>query len=369
MSKSKAGKPSSFFVERAGKSPSTPIWIAGSDSLENDLKRLNAVQRKWAQATAWKAEEGGVLLLPGKDGGVSGAVLGAGTQTDTARRAMLAGALPRALPEGDFHFEDTLDDGDLSALAWAMGSYRFSRYKSNDTWTPRRLVLPDTVDESRLAVVAEAVAMARDLINTPANDLGPAELEQAARKLARGHGAKIKVVTGDALLKQNFPLIHAVGRASDRAPRLIDFSWGPARAPKVTLVGKGITYDTGGTEHQADAGDGAHEKGHGRGRAGSGALASMIMAVEAASVRLRVLIAAADNAISGNAFRPGDVLQSRKGITVEIGNTDAEGRLVMADALALADEDKPATLLDHGDIDRCGAGGAWTGPAALLFNR
>ncbi len=343
MSKSKAGKPSSFFVERAGKGPSTPIWIAGSASLENDLKRLNAVQRKWAQATAWKAEEGGVLLLPGKDGGVSGAVLGAGTQTDTARRAMLAGALPRALPEGDFHFEDTLDDGDLSALAWAMGSYGFSRYKSNDTWAPRRLVLPDSVDKSRLAVVAEAVAMARDLINTPANDLGPAELEQAARKLARGHGAKIKVVTGDALLKQNFPLIHAVGRASDRAPRLIDFSWGPARAPKVTLVGKGITYDTGGLSIKPTPAMVLMKKDMG-GAASVLALASMMMAAKL-KVRLRVLIAAADNAISGNAFRPGDVLQSRKGITVEIGNTDAEGRLVMADALALADEEKPATLL------------------------
>lgn len=343
MSKSESGKPSSFFVSQDQEGSSLPIWIAGSDSLEDDLKRLSAGQRKWAQAIGWKAEEGGVLLLPGKDGGVSGAVLGMGAQTDVACRAMLTGALPRALPEGIFHFEDAIEDADLSALAWAMGSYRFSRYKSEDKWTPRRLVLPATVDGKRLAIAAEAVAMGRDLINTPANDFGPAELEQAARKLARRHGVKVKVVTGDALLKQNYPLIHAVGRASDRAPRLIDFSWGPARAPKVTLVGKGITYDTGGLSIKPTPAMVLMKKDMG-GAASVLALASMIMAAKL-KVRLRVLIAAADNAISGNAFRPGDVLQSRKGITVEIGNTDAEGRLVMADALALADEEKPVTLV------------------------
>lgn len=185
--------------------------------------------------------------------------------------------------------------------------------------------------------------MGRDLINTPANDFGPAELEQAARKLARAHGAKIKVITGDVLLKQNFPLIHAVGRASDRAPRLIDFSWGPARAPKITLVGKGITYDTGGLSIKPTPAMVLMKKDMG-GAAAVLTLAAMIMTSKL-RVRLRVLIAAADNAISGNAFRPGDVLQSRNGITVEIGNTDAEGRLVLADALALADKEKPDVLL------------------------
>ncbi|MEM8744133.1 MAG: leucyl aminopeptidase family protein [Pseudomonadota bacterium] len=252
-------------------------------------------------------------------------------------------ALRRGLPTGTFHFEDMPGDPDLAALAWSMGAYRFTRYKSDDKWEPRRLVLPRDVDQVKLAIAADALAMGRDLINTPANDFGPAELEKAARELARAHGAKIKVVTGDALLRQNFPLIHAVGRASDRPPRLIDFSWGPARAPKVTLVGKGITYDTGGLSIKPTPAMVLMKKDMG-GAAAVLALASMIMASNL-RVRLRVLIATADNAISGNAFRPGDVLPSRKGITVEIGNTDAEGRLVLADALALADDDKPDVML------------------------
>ncbi|MDA7949022.1 MAG: leucyl aminopeptidase family protein [Hyphomicrobiaceae bacterium] len=343
MSKSKSANLISQFVKPGEKVSSKPIWIAHSDSLEKDLRRLNATECRWAKSTDWKAEEGSVLLLPAKDGGVSGAVLGLGTVADSARRTMLVGALPRALPAGNFHFEDTPDDPNLAALAWAMGNYRFSRYKSDDKWEPRRLVLPNGLDESQIANVAGAVAMGRDLINTPANDFGPAELEKTARKLARTHAAKIKVVTGDALLKQNFPLIHAVGRASDRAPRLIDFSWGPARAPKITLVGKGITYDTGGLSIKPTPAMLLMKKDMG-GAAAVLSLASMIMASKL-RVRLRVLVAAADNAISGNAFRPGDVLESRKGITVEIGNTDAEGRLVLADALALADEEKPDVLL------------------------
>ena len=343
MSKSDSGKLPACFVKPGTKVASTPIWSAAMDSLEKDLRRLGAAQRKWAKATGWKADAGGVLLLPAKDGGVAGAVLGLGKEADPARRAMLAGALPRALPAGDFHFEDTPEDNGLTALAWAMGSYRFSRYKSDDKHEPRRLVLPKGIDDKRIANVAGAVAMGRDLINTPANDFGPAELEQAARKLARDHGAKTKVVTGDALIKQNFPLVHAVGRASDRAPRMIDFSWGPLRAPKVTLVGKGITYDTGGLSLKPTPAMVLMKKDMG-GAAAVLALASMIMASKL-RVRLRVIIPAADNAVAGNAFRPGDVLESRKGIAVEIGNTDAEGRLVLADALALADEESPDVLL------------------------
>jgi len=311
------------------------------DTLKKDLKALPQAQRNWVNAKDWKAGAGSVVLLPGDDGSVAGAVLGLGNEYDPGRSAMLAGALPKALPKGDYHFENAAQNSELTALAWAMGSYNFTRYKTNEESGLCRLVLPKDIDAARLSSIA--VTFGRDLINTPANDLGPVELEQAARKLARSHDAKIKVITGDALLKQNFPLIHAVGRASDRAPRLIDFTWGPARAPKLTLVGKGITYDTGGLSLKPTSGMVLMKKDMG-GAASVLALASMIMTAKL-KVRLRVLIPAADNNVSANSFRPGDVLPSRNGRTVEIGNTDAEGRLVLADALALADEEKPDYLV------------------------
>ena len=192
--------------------------------------------------------------------------------------------------------------------------------------------------------IADGVFLARDLVNTPTNDMGPDELEQAVRALARKHKAKVSVVKGDDLLAKNFPMIHAVGRASDKAPRLIDMVWGDRNAPKVTLVGKGVCFDTGGLDIKPSSGMLLMKKDMG-GAANVLGLASMIMASRL-KVRLRVLIPAVENAISGNAFRPGDVLTSRKGLTVEIGNTDAEGRLVLADALALADEEEPEILID-----------------------
>ena len=336
------GLPKCFAKPGSGTN-SRPLWLAAPDRLKKDLKGLPKAQANWIEARGWKAGAGSVVLLPGKDGEVAGAVLGLGNEDDCARAAMLTGALPNALPEGDYHFANAPEDGDLAALAWAMGAYRFTRYKANSNTSTSRLVLPRGVDAARLASIANAVTLGRDLINTPANDLGPGELEKAVRGLARAHGAKIRVITGDALLKQNFPLIHAVGRASDRAPRLIDFTWGPARAPKLTLVGKGITYDTGGLSLKPTSGMVLMKKDMG-GAAAVLALASMIMDAKL-KVRLRVLIPSADNNVSANAFRPGDVLPSRNGMSVEIGNTDAEGRLVLADALALADEEKPDTLI------------------------
>ncbi|MFQ5626213.1 MAG: M17 family metallopeptidase [Methyloligellaceae bacterium] len=344
------------FVGARSRSESKPVWAASAASLKDDLKRLPQAQRAWVEANAWKADAGSVIVLPSTQGGVAGAVLGLGNEDDPARRTMLAGALPQALPEGNYHFAQAQRDPELAALAWAMGAYRFTRYKAKDEGrssnseavgqtneSPRCLVLPKGVDAGGLASIAGAVALGRDLINTPANDLGPAELEKAARKLAGAYGAKIKVTTGGALLKQNFPLIHAVGRASDREPRLIDFTWGRARAPKLTLVGKGITYDTGGLSLKPTSGMALMKKDMG-GAASVLALASMIMAA-GLNLRLRVLIPAADNNVSANAFRPGDILSSHNGMSVEIGNTDAEGRLVLADALALADKEKPDTLV------------------------
>lgn len=334
---------STTYLPATSRAKSTPVWIASSKTIDKTLKQLPAAGRNWVKATGWTADAGAVAMLPGKDGALAGAILGTGNLSDSAQAAMLAGALPRSLSPGDYHFETAPENPDLASLAWVLGTYRFDRYKDGNDQKPRRLVLPKGVDEARLGITSEAVIMGRDLINIPANDFGPAELEKAARDLANRHGAKIKVITGDALVKQNFPLIHAVGRASTRAPRLIDFSFGPPRAPKVTLVGKGVCYDTGGLSIKPTGSMALMKKDMG-GAAAVLTLASMIMAAKL-KVRLRVLIPAVENSIAGDAYRPGDVLPSRKGMSVEIGNTDAEGRLVLADALALADEEKPDVLL------------------------
>ena len=224
-----------------------------------------------------------------------------------------------------------------------LGGYVFTRY-GKKPGKDIRLAVPAGADVAYIRRAAEAVFLARDLVNTPTNDMGPDELEQAVRALASKHKAKVSVVKGDDLLAKNFPMIHAVGRASDKAPRLVDMIWGDKNAPKVTLVGKGVCFDTGGLDIKPSSGMLLMKKDMG-GAANVLGLASMIMSSRL-KVRLRVLIPAVENAISGNAFRPGDILKSRKGLTVEIGNTDAEGRLILADALALADEEAPEILVD-----------------------
>src|SRR5262249_27441062 len=238
-------------------------------------------------------------------------------------------------------------DTRLAALAFALGSYRFTRYRKADQ-AEVKLVPPEGVDVADVLRTAEATMLARDLINTPANDMGPAELELAARALAERFGASFSCIVGDDLLARNFPLIHAVGMASASAPRLIDMSWGNPAHPKVTLVGKGVCFDTGGLDLKPSAGMLIMKKDMG-GAASVLALAQMLMDAEL-KLRLRVLIPAVENAVAGNAFRPMDIFPSRKGISVEIGNTDAEGRLILADALALADEEKPDLLIDMGTL-------------------
>ena len=224
-----------------------------------------------------------------------------------------------------------------------LGNYAFTRY-GKKPGRALRLLAPDGADTARVRRIAEAVCLTRDLINTPTNDMGPAALETAVRRLGAAHGAAVTSIAGDELLAKNFPMIHAVGRASSDAPRLIDLRWGPSDAPKVTLVGKGVCFDTGGLDIKPASSMLLMKKDMG-GAANVLGLASMIMSA-GLKLRLRVLIPAVENAIAGNAFRPGDILPSRKGITVEIGNTDAEGRLVLGDALALADEEEPQLLID-----------------------
>ena len=314
-----------------------PVYLVGRGGL--DGAGLAPSATAWASANGFSGEAGRTLILPGEGGALAGALFGTGD----GESQLAVGALARSLPEGDWYFAQDLPASGLVALALVLGGYVFTRY-GKKPGKALRFALPSGADGAHLRRVAEGIFLTRDLVNTPTSDMGPDELEEAARTLGAAHGAEISVIHGDDLLARNFPMIHAVGRASTGAPRLIDMTWGPNDAPKVTLVGKGVCFDTGGLDIKPSSGMLLMKKDMG-GAANVLGLASMIMAAKL-KVRLRVLIPAVENSIAGNAFRPGDVLRSRKGITVEIGNTDAEGRLVLADALALADEEKPELLVD-----------------------
>ena len=299
--------------------------------------------RAYARASGFEPKPGTFGLIPAADGRLAAILFGVDATDDPGRDAFLPGRLADALPAGIYRFEDALPDAANATLAWLLAGYRFDRYRSRPAATAR-LVPPKEVDPDEIGRIAQAVAFGRDLVNTPANELGPDELEEAARRLAERHGADIEVTIGDDLLDADLPLVHAVGRASPRAPRLIDIQWGREDAPLVTLVGKGVCFDTGGLDIKPSASMALMKKDMG-GAAAALALADMVMG-SGLAVRLRVLVPAVENAISGASFRPGDVLPSRKGLSVEIGNTDAEGRLILADALALADEDAPELLVD-----------------------
>jgi leucyl aminopeptidase len=329
------------FVGRADAAQPTPIWFVTAETYADTRRRLDPAAQAFAEASGYEPQAGRHLLLPGT-GRLSG-VLFALEGADKPKEPFLPGRLPELLPAGTYRFANAPHDARLAALAFALGVYRFTRYRKPEE-KQVRLALPDGVDGEDLSRIAEGVTLARDLINTPANDLGPEELEQAARALAARFGADVRAIVGDDLVAENFPLIHAVGRAAARAPRLIDVAWGDPGHPKITLVGKGVCFDTGGLDIKPDSGMLIMKKDMG-GAACVLALAHMIMD-RGLKVRLRVLIPAVENSISGGAFRPLDVYRSRKGITVEIGNTDAEGRLILADALALADEEAPDLVVD-----------------------
>ncbi|EKF19477.1 leucyl aminopeptidase family protein [Nitratireductor pacificus] len=318
---------------------SLPVYPVQAGRLEAVAAPPEALA--WARMHGFNGAAGKVLTIPGKDAALAGAFIGIGEEGEMT--ALTSGGLARHLPEGAWHFATAPDEAELAALGLMLGSYAFTRYGKKPL-PEIRFAVPHGVDAARVGHLAEGSFLARDLINTPAGDMGPDRLEAAARALAERHGAKVSVIEGDALLDANLPMIHAVGRASAIAPRLIDLTWGTPDAPKVTLVGKGVCFDTGGLDLKPAAGMLLMKKDMG-GAANVLGLALMLMASKA-RIRLRVLIPAVENAVSGNAFRPGDVLTSRKGLTVEIGNTDAEGRLVLADALALADEEAPEMLID-----------------------
>jgi leucyl aminopeptidase len=326
-----------------GSAEAVPIWFATTATYAGVRERLSGAALAFAEAAGFEPRAGQSLLLPGANGALGGVLFGLDAADKAGKDPFQPGRLPGLLPEGTYRFANPPHDTRLAALAFALGAYRFTRYRKNDAKAVR-LELPDGVEGAELTRIADGVTLARDLINTPANDLGPAELEAAARALAARHGADVGAIVGEDLLAQNFPLIHAVGRASPRAPRLIDLTWGDRAHPKITLIGKGVCFDTGGLDIKPSSGMLNMKKDMG-GAASVLAAAHMIMD-RGLKVRLRVLVPAVENAVSGSAFRPLDVYPSRKGLTVEIGNTDAEGRLVLADALALADAETPDLIAD-----------------------
>jgi leucyl aminopeptidase len=334
-------------LETLPSASSIPITFATRATWDAICKELPGEARQFALANGFAAKPGACLTLPAADGSIAQVVFGLEEAASKARDPFRPGLLPGLLPPGVYRFANAPHDTRLATLAFALGSYRFSRYRKTDA-ADVRLVPSDGIDAAEITRMAEAAHLARDLINTPSNDMGPEELALAAQQLAQRFGASFDCIVGDDLTRQNFPLIHAVGMASSRAPRLIDLTWGDPAHPKVTLVGKGVCFDTGGLDLKPSAGMLIMKKDMG-GAANVLALAQMVMDA-GLKLRLRVLIPAVENAVAGNAFRPLDIFTSRKGLTVEIGNTDAEGRLVLADALAAADEEKPDLLIDLGTL-------------------
>ncbi|MBB3017561.1 leucyl aminopeptidase [Microvirga lupini] len=326
---------------------SKPIWLVTEQTWPDIAGQLPPLAQGFAKAQGFAGKTGSHCLLPDANGDLLGVAFGINGTDAKQSDPFLPGKLSTLLPEGAYRFETEAPNPTLATLAWLLGTYSFGRYRKRSEKAVR-LVVPNGVDAEDVSRIANAVVASRDLVNTPTNDLGPDGIEAAARQLAERHGASFTSIVDDDLLKQNFPMIHAVGRASITPPRLIDFTWGEPDAPRVTLIGKGVAFDTGGLDIKPASSMLLMRKDMG-GAAATLALADMIMGARL-PVRLRVLIPAVENAISSNAFRPGDILPSRKGISVEIGNTDAEGRLILADALSLADEESPDLIVDFATL-------------------
>ena len=326
----------------ASSQDAVPIYAVSQATLESALAGPLERHAKWLRAAGFAAGAGKIQLLPGAEGGLAGVVFGVGADDDP----FVYAALSSQLPNGTYAFALTPPGviGTTLALAWAMGAYSFSRYKAQDRAKARPvLAWPSDADKAQATRVAHGLFLARDLVNTPASDMGPAELAQAAEGVARDHGARFSVVEGRALIERNYPMIWAVGAGSPRLPRLIELKWGDDKHPHVTLVGKGVCFDSGGLDIKPSSAMLTMKKDMGGAAAVLG-IAHMVMDAKL-PIALRVLIPAVENSVSGDAYRPGDVLKSRKGLTVEVGNTDAEGRLVLADALADADAEAPDLLI------------------------
>ncbi|MFN3837109.1 MAG: leucyl aminopeptidase family protein [Brevundimonas sp.] len=321
-----------------------PIRIVGPDAEVG----LDAAAARWATLHGFAGKSGQLLVVPGSDGAAAQVLLGAGSAFDP----ITARGLSARLPGGLYRLELSGAEAELATLAFLLGTYVFDRYKARPETAPVRLVAPNGVDVAELSRIAAACALAREMVDTPAADMGPLQIETIAREIAESAGAAITVTEGDALLEDNYPAVHAVGRAAapHRAPRLIEIGWKLDRTelPLVALVGKGVVFDTGGLDLKPAAGMRNMKKDMG-GSAHALALGRLVMQADL-PVRLVVIVAAVENAVAADAFRPGDILNSRKGLTIEVGNTDAEGRLILADALTRAGEHAPDLTLDFATL-------------------
>ena len=339
-----------------------PIWCLSPDTLEEWTSDNAGARRAWVENNQFTGGAGQVLLIPDKAGGIEGVLLGVGKSPDPFALAVL----PSKLPKGQYRISENSPDiiRQHAALSWALGTYRFSQYLSKPKaqhW-PQLVMGPD-FDGDAVLRLKNAIFLTRDLINTPAEDMGPAALEKQVLRLAQEYNAELEVITGDELLRDNYPLVHVVGRAAHQAPRVLDLKWGPADAPEICLVGKGVCFDTGGLNLKTGSYMDLMKKDMG-GAAIAIGLAQAIMAA-GLRVRLRLLVGAVENAIGPGAFRPGDIFPSRKGLTVEIGNTDAEGRLVLADLLTCAAETNPELILNFATLT--GAARVAVGPEIVPF--
>jgi len=345
----------------------TPVAVLTKDRFTTWLAEAPERERNWLTAIGFSAEQGKLALVPADGGRLARVVVGLGGASDPGAGMWALAGLPDALPEGSYRLETVPDGADPTgmALGWALGTYAFTRYRTKKA-AATALVWPAGADRDRVQRLARAVFLARDLANTPAGDLGPAELAAEAVRVAKVAGAKHRVIVGDELLAENYPTIHAVGRAAAQPPRLVDIVWGEAAAPKVTLVGKGVCFDTGGLDLKTASGMRLMKKD----MAGSAIVLGLAQAIMDTNlpVRLRVLLPLVENAVAGNAMHPMDIVRTRKGLTVEIGNTDAEGRLILCDALAEASTEKPELLVDMATLT--GAARVALGPelAALFCN-
>lgn len=318
-----------------------PLTLVETAQFESLLQERPAQQARWLRACGYAGK--GLCLLPDGEGALAEVLVGVVSLNDP----WILGDVARRLPQGEYQLQGSDDVLDRAGLGWLLGTYQFDRYKVTEP-ANATLIIADEARVYRLQRQAEGVALVRDLVNTPANDMMPEHLSEAMHTLADGFGASFSEIVGEQLLTKNYPTIHAVGRASVHAPRLLDMRWGNPGHPKVTLVGKGVCFDSGGLDIKPSAGMRYMKKDMG-GAAHVLGLAHMIMSLDL-PVNLRVLIPAVENAISGNAFRPGDVIKTRKGLTVEIDNTDAEGRLVLCDALAEADTETPDMIIDFATL-------------------
>ena len=336
-----------FLMSSPNAASAVPVHLASEANWASLAATLSPMAARFADMQGFQPKSGRILALPASDGGIGAILLGTGTDETLKETPFLAGKLATDLPAGHYRLASPLSDPEAAYLGFLLGAYKFTRYKQGEARAVT-LEAPEGVDAARIEAIARAVTAGRDLINTPANDLTTADLAAHVRALATQFGVEYREIVGDDLLTENFPLIHAVGRASAVPPRLIEFRWGDPAAMKVTLVGKGVVFDTGGLNIKPDNSMLLMKKD--MGGAAAALTAAEILMATGAKLNLRVIIPIVENAISAPAFRPGDIYRSRKGITVEIGNTDAEGRLILADALALADEDKPEMILDFATL-------------------